>query len=145
MTKTLLKAVALGTIASMIFYCGAALQTGEPDALAQDAGLDGGTDGGACSVCPGPEQKVEVFDVSITQDGTRVIPLEGWPDKVIIQTYEYTGNPGYMHWVLVSGGGICGAKIFNSAPDYAPNIPVPSIYYHTGFDRWCKVVIRTVN
>ena len=153
MMKTVARALVLGTVASLIFYCGAASR-GMPDAGAQDAGLDAGSpdgDAGAdpCVVCPEPEppevcpncQRFRTVDIITTVDASAFVPLPHWSDPgTVVQTWERVFALDASYWAP-GNDGPCRPFLFTEAPHYAPNLPVPALYFHPGEQRQCRVVI----
>lgn len=153
MMKNVARALALGTVASLIFYCSAASR-GMPDAGAQDAGpsLDGGApdgDAGAdpCVVCPEPEppcpscQRFRTEDIQTTVDASAFISVPHWGSPgSTFQAFERVFVVGASYWRKVTDG-FCSPVVYTEPPDFAPSLPVPSLYFAPGVLRECRVVI----
>lgn len=147
----LVKVTILGVAMMTAFYCGVATRADLPDATA-DAGVDAmvdadaGVDGGTVCDCPEPPTTCQdcvqtaVVDVTTTVDGTAVVPLPGFDTEgVTVQVWSRVFAPNASHWI--PAGPECEPVVFTEAPHYAPNIPVPSIYYTPGVFRQCRVVM----
>ncbi len=137
------QAVALGVIASMIFYCGQAYRLIN-DAGAQDGGTDAGApaDAGAdpCVNCPEPEPPftIQVHDVETSPDASAVIPVPAFP-SMIIQAYQRSTSNSGPYWL--HNGEDCQPRIWTEPHAGYPGLPLPAILYPEGIHRQCRIVL----
>jgi hypothetical protein len=81
-----------------------------------------------------------VVDIVTTVDGTAVVQLPTFDTTgVTVQVWSRVFAPGSSSWR--TAGPECEPVIYTEAPDFAPNLPVPSLYFTAGSLRECRVVL----